>query len=305
MRAEPAAPPRGTALGFHPQNRPLEPLTFEATTTRAAALARLRTAMPALDARLLLLDALGVEPAALVLEPVRPLGAEAARALTEAARRRMGGEPVSRILGEREFWGLPFALSPATLVPRPDTETVVEAALALAPDHGGARRLLDLGTGSGCLLVALLHEWPGAWGLGVDRSREALRTARGNAARNGVAARAAFAASDWGRAVDARFDLVVSNPPYIATGHLAGLAPEVRDYDPAPALDGGPDGLDAYRAILADAGRLLAPGGALVLEIGYDQGESVPELARALGWRHERTRPDLAGHPRAVTLRPA
>jgi release factor glutamine methyltransferase len=229
---------------------------------------------------------------------VEPAGA--AR-LAEFAARRLAREPVARILGEREFWGLRFKLSPATLVPRPDTETVVRAALASAEARQGLR-ILDLGTGTGCLLVALLHERPGATGIGVDHSFEAVCTARRNAERNGVAARATFAVSDWGAAIEGRFDLIVSNPPYIPSGDIAGLAPEVRAHDPALALDGGEDGLAAYRAIFPEAGRLLAPGGALVVEFGKGQEGGLRAAARVAGLEIVSVEADLEGRPRAALL---
>ena len=189
-------------------------------------------------------------------------------------------------------------------MPRPDTETVVEAALARLPDRGAPLSVLDLGTGSGCLLVALLHETPAARGLGIDRAEAALRTARGNAAANGVGTRAAFAAGNWADAVGGRFDLLVSNPPYIPARDIPGLAQEVRDHDPRLALDGGADGLDAYWAILSQASGLLAPGGLAVLEVGAGQAPAVGGLAEAAGLRVEAVAADLAGHDRAVVLRP-
>ena len=278
--------------------------------TRAEALADLRRAFaaaglptPELDARFLLLGGLRVTPAELALAPGAPLAAGERERLAGYRDRRLAREPVARILGAWEFWGLPFELSADTLVPRPETETLVETALALEPDRAAPLRLLDLGTGSGCLLVALLHERPRATGLGIDRSEAALATARLNARRNGVAARALFAASDWAAAVAGPFDLVVSNPPYIATPVLASLEPEVREHDPARALDGGPDGLDAYRAILAAAPRLLRPGGHLVVEIGYDQAEALRRLAGAAPLEILRLVPDLSGNPRCVAFR--
>jgi release factor glutamine methyltransferase len=258
---------------------------------------------PAYEARLLLAGVLGIGLPALALRSGRPLTEAEAATLEAFAARRLAREPVARILGEWEFWGLPFALSPDTLVPRPDTETVVEAALARIPDRSRTFALIDLGTGTGCLLVALLHECPKAWGLGIDRSPGALATARANARRNGVAERALFAASDWAAAVSGSFDLVVSNPPYIASPVIATLDPDVREHDPMAALDGGADGLDAYRRILDEAPRLLRPGGHLLLEIGYDQGESVPRLAAGLPLAIEEVRPDLSGNARCVALR--
>jgi release factor glutamine methyltransferase len=280
-------------------------------TTRAEALSLLRRAFaeggldtPDLDARILMAEALGIEASGLALRPRETLGALGAERLRGYAARRVAHEPVARILSHQEFWGLPFELSPETLVPRPETETVVEAALA-GIGRDAPARILDLGTGSGCLLVALLHELTDASGVGVDRSPAALATARENARRNGVGDRAGFAASDWGAALAGKkFELVVSNPPYVATATIAGLAPEVRDHDPQEALDGGPDGLAAYRSIFSDAGRLLAPGGRLVVEIGFDQEPGVRALAAAAGLAVQRVAKDLGGRPRAVVMAP-
>lgn len=216
--------------------------------------------------------------------------------LEALAERRAAREPVSRIVGRREFWSREFLLTPETFDPRPDSETVVEAALAAVPSCG---TVLDLGTGSGCLLAALLAERPDAWGLGIDRSPGACRAAQ----RNLSGLRAAVAAGYWGTAVGGRFDLVVSNPPYIPSADIAELMPEVRDHDPRLALDGGADGLDAYRAILGDLSRLLSPGGAAVLELGIGQAESVAALADSSGLRVRDIRADLGGIPRAMVLR--
>lgn len=265
-------------------------------------------ANPRGEARFLAEHALGLSASDLILQGRTPLGAAGARALEEAASRRLAGEPVARIVGAWEFWGLPFALSPETLVPRPDTETLVEASLRLFPEPGRPLRLVDLGTGSGCVLVALLHERRNAFGIGLDRSREALATARTNTAANGVGGRAAFLCGCWLDAVSGPFDLIVSNPPYIAAGVIPTLQAEVRGHDPRAALDGGADGLDAYRAILADIARrpgLLAPGGAVALEIGYDQAEAVTDLAEAAGFSGVTLARDLAGQARVVTLRPS
>jgi release factor glutamine methyltransferase len=281
------------------------------SSTRASALTILRRAFagagldtPELDARLLLMEALQVDGVEIAVRNDVPLGSAAALRLADFARRRLRREPVARILGHREFWGLDFELSPETLEPRPDTETIVEAALSWVLDRQAILRILDLGTGSGCLLVALLRELPHATGVGLDRSFGALATARQNAVRNGVADRAAFVASDWATAISGRFDLIVSNPPYISSRDVPGLAPEVRYHDPAAALDGGGDGLAAYRIILAGLLDLLAPGGTAAVEIGSTQEQAIRDLADETGLTVAEVAHDLAGHSRAVVLRP-
>ena len=234
---------------------------------------------PELDARVLIGHALGLDHAGLIAAAAQPLSAADAAQVDSFARRRLAGEPVARITGTREFWGLPFIVTADVLVPRPETETVVETALALTgPDRTAAPRILDIATGSGAILLALLSELPNARGAGTDIDRAALGVARRNATQLGLADRAEFIASNYGAAIGGRFDLVVSNPPYIASSEIATLAREVRDHDPRHALDGGTDGLSAYRAIVADAVRLLAPGGYLVLEIGQGQENDVAQL---------------------------
>lgn len=259
---------------------------------------------PDLDARLLVGHALGLDHAGLMRDAERGLDRADIAGIEALAVRRLAGEPVARITGVKEFWGLPFRVTPAVLVPRPDTETVVETALAKL-DRDGARsrslRIADLGTGSGAILIALLHELPNACGMGTDCNAAALATARANARRLGVGARAAFIACDFGAALAGGLELVVANPPYISTSEIAALAPEVRDFDPRGALDGGPDGLAAYRAITADARRLLAPGAHLVMEIGAGQASAVSTLAAAAGLGSIAAVPDLAGIPRVVS----
>lgn len=283
---------------------------FVAATSRGEAIRRLRDELSAsgipdatLEARALAKAALGLGAAGLLAGADGPLGPDGATRLAALARRRLAREPLGRILGTREFWSLTFRLSPGTLEPRPDTETVVSAALRRVPDRSAALRILDLGTGSGCILVALLAELPAAFGIGTDRSEDALRTARANAAAAGVGGRAGFAASDWGAALAGPFDLVVANPPYIASATLPGLAPEVLAHDPRAALDGGPDGLDAYRAILPDLPRLLAAEGWAVLEIGHDQACPLTRLAGEAGFDREAVERDLGGRDRTVVLR--
>jgi release factor glutamine methyltransferase len=234
---------------------------------------------PELDARVLIGHALGLDHAGLISAAARPLAAADAAQVESFARRRLAGEPVARITGMREFWGLPFIVTADVLVPRPETETVVETAVALTgPDRTAAPRVLDIATGSGAILLALLSELPNAQGAGTDIDLAALGVARRNAVQLGLADRAEFIASNYGAAISGRFDLVVSNPPYIASSEIATLAREVRDHDPRHALDGGTDGLSAYRAIAADTMRLLAPGGHLVLEIGQGQENDVAQL---------------------------
>jgi release factor glutamine methyltransferase len=257
---------------------------------------------PELDARLLVGAALKLDLAGLVTAANRKLTPDESNALEAFAARRLNGEPVARILGQKEFWSLPLKLSAETLVPRPDTETVVELALEIvraAPPR--PLRIADLGTGTGAILLALLHELPAAFGVGTDISLEALRTARRNAADLGLASRAAFVACNYAAALAGPFDLIVSNPPYVRSADIAGLGPEVRDHDPLTALDGGADGLDAYRALVPQAVELLAPGGALVVEGGKDQSGPIEALMTAAGLRAQNpVKADLAGIFRAI-----
>jgi release factor glutamine methyltransferase len=245
---------------------------------------------------------MGFDHAALVTHADDAMGDSALVALNALAARRLRREPVARIVGRKEFWGLELRINEATLVPRPETETVVEAALAAA-DAGGARgrplRILDLGTGSGALLLALISELPNAQGVGTDISVPALSMARENAGRLGLAQRARFVASDFGTALAGGFDLVVSNPPYIASAEIDTLPPEVR-HDPRNALDGGADGLSCYRAIARDARRLLAPAGHLIVEIGFGQAAPVAALLAGAGLAPSPPRADLAGISRAL-----
>ncbi len=236
---------------------------------------------PVIDSRLLVCHVLGLDRLGLLREPHRLL-ADHAEALAAAAQRRLAHEPVSRIIGQRAFWGRPFKISPATLDPRPDSETLIAAALELAVPiqlarAGAPLRLLDLGTGTGCLLLTLLAELPTAIGIGIDCSPEALTVAHDNAISLGLAERAQLLLGDWGAGLAGRFDLIVSNPPYIRHDDLAGLTPDVVNFDPALALDGGADGLSAYRAIVATLPQLQSPG-AVLLEVGQGQADAVQHL---------------------------
>jgi release factor glutamine methyltransferase len=248
---------------------------------------------PRREARILLAASEGVSAAGLLaLDEV-----DEAK-FTPLLHRRAAREPMAYILGHREFWGLNFAVSPATLIPRPDTETLIEAVLESGVKP---RRVLDLGTGTGCLLLAALHEFPEAFGVGVDLQWQAAELAQANAAALGMADRAAFLAGNWGEALAQSFDLVLTNPPYIEAADVAGLMPEVARYEPLSALVGGADGLEAYRAIIAALPRLLAPGGVAALELGAGQAISVGELAAAGGFACT-TRQSLDGIERAALL---
>ncbi|GKQ55312.1 peptide chain release factor N(5)-glutamine methyltransferase [Bradyrhizobium sp. Ce-3] len=279
-------------------------------TIRRSLAARLKAAghdAAELDARLLVGAALGLDLTGMVTGAQRILTKDEADRLEGLAQRRLAGEPVARILGIKEFWGLPLHLSAATLVPRPDTETVVERALELLQADGAvgrALRIADLGTGSGAILLALLSELPNAHGFATDISTEALQTARRNAAELGLSQRTTFIACDYASGLAGAFDLIVSNPPYIPSADIAGLDIEVRAHDPRAALDGGADGLDAYRALISQSAGLLVPGGLLVVEVGQGQSADVEALMTASGLSPTgRPRADLGGIPRAVSGR--
>lgn len=254
---------------------------------------------PDLDARILVQAVTGATDIDMLREPGTLMRAGEEQRLGDFERRRLAREPVSRILGLREFWGLPFSITGATLDPRADSETLIEVSLSLL-EGVAAPRLLDLGTGSGCLLLALLHERPDATGTGVDLSGEALDTAMENAARLGLGARAVFRRGDWAAGLDEQFDLVISNPPYIVSSEIAALEEEVRDHDPRLALDGGDDGLDAYRALAAALPGVLKQGGHGVIELGAGQAEPVRHLLEAAELGVLRVVPDLGGIDRAL-----
>ena len=286
-------------------------LNLEASTARSEALASLEKTFkvagienPAREARVSLCAASGITPVALIVEPREPLGS-AAWKVQEVAERRATGEPLSRIVGKREFWGLSFAITPHVLDPRPETETIVEAALSILSDRREDKlNILDLGVGSGALLCALLTEFGAARGIGVDISADAADVAQGNLDACGLSLRAEIRVGDWTSGLEERFDLIVSNPPYIPTADLAGLPREVRDFDPWLALDGGIDGLAAYRRILTESRRILAPRGWLLAELGVGQSAKVTAIANQCGFTDCVTYQDLAGADRVVAARP-
>jgi release factor glutamine methyltransferase len=251
------------------------------------------------------------------VERLRPAGIESSRAearlLWECAQaagadfeillqRRLAREPISYITGHKEFWSLDFEVGPGVLIPRPETETLVEQALRELQDKAQPYRILDLGTGSGCLLIALLKEFPNATGVGIDSSEAALSWAHRNTTHHGMSNRCELSKSDWGRA-QGTFDLIVSNPPYIPSSCIAGLAPDVQNYEPRESLDGGPDGLDAYRALMPVLCKNLKGDGVALLEIGAGQHHMVRRISESQGLAGGRIEPDLAGIPRCVVVR--
>ena len=256
------------------------------------------------DARLLLLDACRLTHAEYLLSSEAPLGEAAASLLAERAARRAAREPVSRILASRGFWTLDLAVFPDVLDPRPDSESVVALALSLvAARRNEALRLLDLGSGSGALLCALLAELPRSFGVAVDLSPQALRATQTNLERCGLSSRAAILRGLWGRSLGSTFDLIVSNPPYVRSGEIDELSPEVRLHDPRLALDGGVDGLLSLREIAADLPRLLTPGGVVVLEVGLGQAREAAALLAAVGLEGAGTLRDAGGRERAMAAR--
>jgi release factor glutamine methyltransferase len=259
---------------------------------------------PAIDARLLLEAASGANRIDILTDPHRILTSDQLRTLATYLERRLRREPVSRILGRKGFWKIMLNVTPDVLSPRPDTETILDVAL-LAFEPAQAFNVIDLGTGSGAILLAVLSERPGAHGVGTDVSSEALAVARENTANLGLEGRATFLRTEWAAGFgDSSFDLVVSNPPYIPSGDIPGLDPEVRDHDPVLALDGGPDGLQAYRDLAPEIARILKPGGIFAVEIGWDQGPQVKGLFEAAGLADVRIIKDLGDRNRVVTNGP-
>jgi release factor glutamine methyltransferase len=258
---------------------------------------------PRRRARRLVAETLAISPTELFGHPDRVVDEQGIGRVRTALCRAVTGEPLSRIFGKREFWGMEFALSAQTLDPRPETETIVEAVLRRQTDRDEPLRFLDLGTGSGCLLLALLAEYRSASGVGIDIAEGAVRTAIRNSTTLGFADRARFFVVDWADAVSARFDVVVANPPYIATAALGALPREVTRHDPRRALDGGDDGLQAYRRIAEAGARLICDHGMFVVEVGAGQADAVAEIIKLRGLHVEAIEKDLAGVSRCVIAR--
>lgn len=255
---------------------------------------------PRLEARVIVGSASGATLEALVAHPEHEIDEMTVAFVQALVERRVAGAPMAYLVGSKEFWSLDFTVTAATLVPRPDSETLVAAALEFAADRSRPWRVLDLGTGTGCLLLSFLSERPNAFGVALDRSEEALSVAAANADSLGLARRTALVCGDWADSIGGQFDIVLSNPPYIPRDEIPGLAIEVRDFEPEAALDGGPDGLDCYRRILAGLPRVLAPGGSAFFEVGYGQAADVERLVRAAGLVPTGTVRDLAGVERCV-----
>lgn len=254
---------------------------------------------PALDARLLIAHALGCDRVTLLTQGERTLSEDKAKAIDALLLRRKAREPVHRILGCREFWGLPFGLNEATLEPRPDSETLIEVAVKLFITRPS--RLLDLGTGTGCLLLSLLHEWPDATGLGIDKAPRAVSQATLNAQRLGLDPRTTFRIGDWLEGVEETFDLILCNPPYIPSRDMDGLQPEVREHDPLAALDGGADGLTSYRHLVPLLPRFLNANGLVLFEVGIGQAQDVVAMMEKASFKNVAITSDLGGVPRCVS----
>jgi release factor glutamine methyltransferase len=255
-----------------------------------------------LDARLIVGTVAGLDAAALLSRSRDPVSADVAERTGQLVARRENREPLAHILGNREFWSLSFGVTPHTLIPRPDSETLIDAALQWAAERDRPLRVLDLGCGTGCLLISLLTEWPQATGFGVDIDEAALAVAKENACNLGCGDRAQFACADWGDGLDGTYDVVISNPPYVRESDLAGLEPEVSRFEPRLALCGGIDGLDAYRALAQRIGAFLAPGGAIFLEIGIGQGPEVARIMAETGFDLIEEKHDLAGIVRCLAM---
>ncbi len=281
-----------------------EELTLAAVLASARLkLARTGTESAALDARVLMGHVTGLTPEQLILEDRRDLDREERSRFDDLVERRKTGEPVAYLVGEKEFFGLRFKVSPETLIPRPDTETLVETILAWCRGLGHPPRILDLGTGSGAILLALVHSCDGASGVGVDRSSGALDVARLNAGNLGLKARAQFVQGNWTKGIDGAFDIIVTNPPYIKSAEMRELMPDVANFEPPGALDGGPDGLEPLRTIARDVTRLFSRSGLFCAEIGPGHAETAKTILREAGLQEIECVPDLNGILRCITAR--
>lgn len=283
-------------------------MTYDIDRARREGVIRLRKSgieNAHLDVRLLLAHAIGGQAEDIICRPNRVLSYFEQETFDKLLKRREAREPVAYIIGVKEFWSLDITVTPETLIPRSDSETLVDTAVRCVPERDKLERILDLGTGSGCLLVALLSEFTNAWGLGLDRKLETLTIAKGTAARLGFGERISFVAGDWQTPLGGvPFDLVVANPPYVPDAEWRTLASDVRDYEPFHALRGGPDGLDDIRRILLGLPRILTDGGISIVEFGAGQADSVAEFARSVcGLTVQSIERDLAGRERCIVIR--
>ncbi len=256
---------------------------------------------PDIEARAFIRHNINIADIDLIIRSDQPVDGNKVDDVRDGLRRRLQGEPISRIFGEREFWGLPFKVTPDVLDPRPDTETIIEVAIRRFVGDPPAT-VLDLGTGSGCLIISLLSEWPLARGIGVDICEKALAVAQENARNNGIEERLKLGKSNWGEIIKGRYDLIVSNPPYISNQEIPNLSVSVKNYDPILALDGGDDGLDCYRHLITETKRLLKPGGICLFEVGHSQAEDVSRLVEDSGLSVKDVHADMAGIPRVVEI---
>lgn len=257
---------------------------------------------PDLDARIILEERAGIEWSDIIGKGGEDIAPKYLVEIEVDVQRRISGEPLSRIYGKREFWGLEFELSSETLDPRPDTETLIEAVLSAYKGQKPPQTIIDLGTGTGCILISLLSEWPESTGIGVDKSEKAIETAEQNAENHELSSRVMFQKGDWWQGIEQKFDLIVSNPPYIKNQVIKTLSKEVQNHDPILALDGGNDGLDAYRQIFLQLSHRLNEGGKAFFEIGFDQEDDLMRLAEESRIRVKHVHRDLAGQPRVVEI---
>ena len=257
---------------------------------------------PELDARIIIAERTAFDWSDIIAKPGSPISAEEQRNIASDVEQRISGKPISRIYRQREFWGLPFHISEHTLDPRPDTELIIDLAINRIKDRNTPLKILDLGTGSGCILISLLSEFPNATGIGTDISPEAIKVAHKNAKENQCDDRVSFLCGSWLEPVNKKFDLIVSNPPYISNQVIESLSKEVKNHDPILALQGGDGGLDPYKIIFPQLKNFLNEGGFALFEIGYDQADDVMRLVEDSGFAQRTVHEDLAGNPRVVDI---